>query len=432
MPQQRAVRRYMPLLLVVCCAAAVLQAQTKRRIGLSDLPAAWPAIASEEAVGQIEQRSARRLREGENEHLIAYVLQSSQFTTEPRIEPGVSALEFFRDGQAAQQLPASVARRMDAFLKAKPHRSGDPRLAYFQKLAAAGGKAYLESEYVRTMRFLYEKERGQQQSRPPAGLYQERGYATDTQIEANFAVWTAMSVLKSLDSTFHADRILIVGPGLDLAPRTGLLDFFPPQSYQPLAAADAALSLGLTNRERLHVHSVDINPLAVEFFNEFPRRSERKLNLVSGLKRDQLSADFQDYFQQLGKSIGTVLPLDLPPALVAHFGKTIAVRKDVAGMLTADEMNILTERYDPSPGYDLIVATNILVYFTDEELRLALANIAAMLRRGGYFVHNEPRPAVEAMGRDLGLAAIQARTIRLSAGSYKPLLDSFVIQQLKR
>jgi hypothetical protein len=126
------------------------------------------------------------------------------------------------------------------------------------------------------------------------------------------------------------------------------------------------------------------------------------------------------------------LPLNLPPALAAHFGKAIAVRQDVAGTMTADKMNILTERYDPSPGYDLIVATNILVYFNGEELRLALANIAAMLRRGGYFVHNEPRPAVEAIGQDLGLAAIQARTIRLSAGSYKPLLDSFVIQQLKR
>ena len=93
-------------------------------------------------------------------------------------------------------------------------------------MAGRGKQPYLVAEYARTMRFLYEKESGQQSDHPPADLYQERGFATDTQMEANFSVWTALSVLKALEPKPAVQRILIVGPGLDLAPRTSLLDLF--------------------------------------------------------------------------------------------------------------------------------------------------------------------------------------------------------------
>jgi len=101
----------------------------------------------------------------------------------------------------------------------------------------------------------------------------------------------------------------------------------------------------------------------------------------------------------------------------------------LARNVTAAEMNILTERYDPSPGYDLVVATNILVYFNQQELRLALANICSTLRPGGYLVHNELRPEVESIARELNLAPVQARTIQMSAGAGKPLLDGIVIHR---
>ncbi len=42
--------------------------------------------------------------------------------------------------------------------------------------------------------------------------------------------------------------------------------------------------------------------------------------------------------------------------------------------------------------FDLVIATNILPYFDDGELMLAMSNIAAMLAPGGVFLHNEGRP----------------------------------------
>ena len=51
----------------------------------------------------------------------------------------------------------------------------------------------------------------------------------------------------------------------------------------------------------------------------------------------------------------------------------------------------MLERLAPLPDderFDLIVATNILVYYGVFEQSLALANIAAMLRPGGFLLSN--------------------------------------------
>ncbi len=429
---------------ILCLSIGVLSAQTKRRVRAADLPRSWTgsAVEFDRFIVEIARRTQERLREGEKDHLVAYILQSSQFTSEPRIEPALSAMEFVRAMAPAQRagylacretpvdrVPASASQRMDAFLQARPRAGDDERIPYFQSLVAGRGKPYLMAAYAHTMRFLYKKEAGREPAHPPTDLYQERGYAADTQVEANFPVWTALSVLKSLEPSLAIHRVLIVGPGLDIAPRTGLLDVFPPQSYQPFAVADALLSLGLTGTDSLQIHCVDVNPLVVRFLEGFPRRRNMTLNLISGLRRDQLSSDFQEYFRNLGRKIGRESPLDVPEALASHLTKSLTVRQEVARSITAGEMNILTERYDPSPAYDLVVATNVLVYFNDRELRLALANIHSMLRPGGYLMHNELRPEVESLGRELALMPLQGRTIRISSGVQKPLLDSFAIQR---
>jgi hypothetical protein len=432
--------------LMLCLCVWPVHGQSIRRVRATDLPASWwsrPTAEFDHFVAEIEQRTRERLREGENDHLVAYVLQSSQFTSEPKIEPGLSAMEFVGGMRLEQRLdylagraktppghiPGDVSRRIDAFLQMRPPANGDGRIAYFQDLVAGRGRPYIIAEYERTMRFLYEKESGQRSNHPPADLYQERGYATDTQIETNFPVWTAISVLKALEPKLATDRILIVGPGLDLAPRTGFIDLFPPQSYEPFAIADAVLESGLSTVDRLRIHSVDINPLVVSFFDGFPRRSRKMLSLASGLRRDQISGDVQAYFGQLGRRIGYESTLKLPGPLASHLSKSVLVRQDIADRLTAGEMNIVTERYDPSPEYDLVVATNVLVYFSDEELRLALANICSMLRPGGYLVHNELRPQLESLSGELSLAPVQARSIQISAGTGRPLLDAFVIHR---
>jgi hypothetical protein len=289
------------------------------------------------------------------------------------------------------------------------------------------------------MKFLYQKEFlaknvGASKKGPYlALLYQDRGHSTDTRIEPSFAVWTALSVLKRLKPSLQLNRVLIVGPGLDFAPRTDLVDLVPPQSYQPFAVADALLSLDLTTADRFEIHSVDINDKVVQFFRRFPKRDIRKLTILSSYpktRRSKLSRDFQIYFARLGKHIGAQVPVQgLPARQSVYLQKSLLVRRDVADRITAEKLNIITERHDPSPQYDLIVVTNVFLYFNQTELRLALSNIRSMLRKDGYLVHNEFRPELESLGITLGLEPIQARTLRLSAGDDRPLLDGFVIHK---
>src|SRR5206468_9948026 len=125
----------------------------------------------------------------------------------------------------------------------------------------------LVREYSRVMRFLYRKEflsRGlpDPQAREDflAGLYRERGHSTDTQVEANFGVHTALGVIRALGEPGPLDHVLVVGPGLDFTPRTDLQDLFEPASYQPFAVADAMLSLGLSTPQRMRIHYVDTRP----------------------------------------------------------------------------------------------------------------------------------------------------------------------------
>ena len=59
------------------------------------------------------------------------------------------------------------------------------------------------------------------------------------------------------------------------------------------------------------------------------------------------------------------------------------------------------------------------------ELALALTNVAAMLRPGGVFLHNEPRPVIGELSTALGMPFVQSRyaTIATVAGA-QPLSDS--------
>jgi hypothetical protein len=357
-------------------------------------------------IRQIEAQTEQREREGENDHLIYYILQSRQFTKAAPIEPALSAKAFVDSGGLAPV----VLRRFGDFLAA---RIAGERLTYLRRLIPASAPMlFLKTEYARAMRSLYAKE-----FENDPNFYQSRGYSTDTQVPANYAVWTALSALRRRNPEVMVNRVLVVGPGLDFAPRTSLDDRYPPQSYQPFAVADALLSLGLSTNPQ--IHCVDINGRVIDFFHNFPRRNPPILYLFS----PPGDPDYLEYFENLGQAIGAAHrngPLD----------KQIRVRKGIAASITAEKLNVITRRpADSTASYDLAVATNVLVYFNDAELVLALSNISSQLADGGYFLHNEVRPAMEAYAQAAGLTLVENRTLRVAMGARTPLYDAFSLLQ---
>jgi SAM-dependent methyltransferase len=92
----------------------------------------------------------------------------------------------------------------------------------------------------------------------------------------------------------------------------------------------------------------------------------------------------------------------------------VTVSGKIAAVLSAAPLDVVIEHLDV-PAFDLIVATNILPYFDDVELMLAMSNVNRMLVPGGVFLHNEPRAALGAITDALGLPYEQSRRVVIAA-----------------
>ena len=423
-------------------AAAVSIAAAARSITWTDLPPAIQARFEKSGltpstfdgrVGALAREARSRVRDGDMEHLIYYVLQSTHFTRLPPIEPALSARTILERGKivAPDLFPTpAVEARFAAFLKAVDSSDRDPRLHYFRALLAdvSGGRdrrEFLAGQYMRVMLFLQQKEfLGRGRPEFIARLYQRRGLSTDTAVEAGYSVHAGLGVLKGLDPSRRIRRVLIVGPGIDLAPRTAMLESGPPQSYQPWAVIDALVGLGLSTLDDLEVVGGDINPRVVDHLRE-ARQAPPRLRLVTGLGENAavaFSQDYRGYFASLGRAVGSIRPGVKAPA--GHLAKTVTVSKKAAAVLRAEPLNIVTERLD-GETFDLVIATNILPYFDEKELLLALSNISAMLSSGGVLLHNELRPGVPEDAAAAGMPVEQSRQVIVATvKDAPPLVDT--------
>ena len=412
------------------------------------------ASAFGEYIQRIEAETGRRVAEGEREHLIHYALQSTRFTDRPPIEPALSARRFVErlsdDERAhllrdpsyrprAGWLPAERARVAD-LLGALRKESADARLAYFRTLlpwneprAAIDG---LYADYVRVAIFLYRKEflassgSGNDVTQI-AALYESRPHSSDTQIEAGYGVYLGLGALHALDPALHVRKALVVGPGLDLAPRTDLIDAVDPQSYQPLAVADALIALSLASEGDLRVHSIDVNPRVVRAL-EASARGPLTVHLFTGIAEtpnQPFRPEYRAYVRDLGRAIGNETEAPERARADRRYHHSITVRPPVARAMTAERLNIVTERLVDEPSFDVAVATNVLAYFDDRQLALALANIASMLRPGGYLLHNESRPGLTETAARLGLPLIHTRTAILGGSPARRLYDIIWLHQ---
>jgi hypothetical protein len=403
---------------------------------------------------QQHRRTEARVREGDLDTVVYYALQSTSFTAAAPIEPALSARAFVErldedrrrrflsgDVSAAGGVPDPVRQRLDALIVALPKAAPRTRLWYIRDIvrkearSESQQRAFLAGEYMRAMRFLYEKEFVAQRSggaEAVAALYRERGLSTDTAVEAGYLVHLGLATLKALEPGRRVRRVLIVGPGLDLAPRTGLMEAGPPESYQPYSIVDSLLALGLADLDDLAVLGADVNARVVSHLDTAAKR-DVSLMLVTGVGDSatvSLQEDFRQYFKSLGTSIGALVPgPDLPSRYYGHLRKALRVHRKVSQVLSAVRLDIASERID-SALFDLVVATNVLPYLNDTQLTMAIANLSAMLGPGGVLLHNEARPLVGDLTAETGLPLRQARTgVIATVRGAGPLADGVWIHE---
>jgi SAM-dependent methyltransferase len=385
-------------------------------------------------MSDLRRRNQARMREGDRDHVVYYVLQSSSFTRLPAIEPAESAAQFV----AGHVIPATAQSRIRAFAAALKHEGSNVRLSYFRDLLSEERvdvpsiEVFLCREYERAMRFLYEKEfADQDRTRLAQGaLYQARGLSTDTSVDAGFVVYLALGALRQLEPGRQIQRALIIGPGLDLAPRTGLVETGPPQSYQPFAVMDALFRTGLADPATLRVSALDINPRVVDWLRRV-RGTAPDLLLHPGVAETEhvkLTGDYRTYFASLGETVGAVRPIRVdrgsPP-----IAKSLLLSSAVTAAVDPALADITVERLDDR--FDLIVVTNVFPYLSDPELLLALSNVVRMLKPGGVLLHNEPRPLLAEATLALGLPLIHARSAVVATVERgpSPLYDSIFMHR---
>jgi chemotaxis methyl-accepting protein methylase len=71
--------------------------------------------------------------------------------------------------------------------------------------------------------------------------------------------------------------------------------------------------------------------------------------------------------------------------------RAVRVRPSVVRRLSVLNVNIVTDRLDADP-FDLVIATNVLIYYDVLEQALALSNVESMLKPGGLLLANFSGP----------------------------------------
>jgi SAM-dependent methyltransferase len=408
------------LLVLILACAAIRAAGPVRELSWADIAPPLRQLLARHGIhqenlskrlGDIRERNRARVGEGDRDHLIYYVLQSTAFTKLPPIEPALSARELAATGK----IPATAKARIDAFMSSTKARSstkeGSARMAIFREMLARE-RVDLMKEYARAMAF----------AAPVGAQYQARGLSTDTSIDANYAVYLSLAALRRLEPDRRIRSVLIVGPGIDLAPRTGFVESHEPQSYQPFAVMDALLATGLSQRETLRVTGADINPRVVEWLTR-ARGTRPMLTIAAGIQetpRVKFSEDYREYFSVLGKAIGSERPMRDGSR---RMGKSLTLAPGVTDAIDAATADITVERLDSR--YDLAVVTNVFPYLSDSELLLAMSNIARMLSPGGILIHNEPRPVLAEALALLRMPLLQNRSgVVASVDGSAPLYDA--------
>jgi hypothetical protein len=335
-------------------AALLLSFLAVRALSWSDFTPAMQRVMIESGVSpeglprlreEIEKRNERRLREGEIEHLVNYVLHSREFTN---LEPVLAA-------RAALDTSASplIRSRVAAFVAATQNATSETLRYLGSLLPVSGREDYVNAEVQRVLRWTQEKEVGCASASNPqhciAGLFQIRGHSSDTGAQSIEVVRAALNWLGSRPMR----HILIIGPGVDIAGRTGTSSN---RSYQPQFLREIS-------PRAVSIDCVDLNPRVVQA---------------------------------------------------------------VAGACDSTaELDISVHSVDAK--YDLVIATNVLLYLNQQELLLAFANIATMVADGGSLIHNDARFEANVFGRAAGIPVVHFGSVILDASRRPVLTDRFVI-----
>jgi hypothetical protein len=376
----------------------------------AQLEALWPGwVAREDAAIRA------RVAAGDEDSIINLLLYGTTFTKQPRIsEQQLAGIVVRQRETGATTFVASpvLKGRIEDFMTAVAAPTGNERMQFARQVMERNGlNATSETGKVRVRKYLEERAavvgsavHASTLLDPNAELvdqvtiFRDRGLSSDTSILIDFGIEQALAELKAhgLLQPSMMRRVAIVGPGLDFTDKQEGHDFYPQQTIQPFAVIDSLLRLGLAASEGVQVTAFDLSPRVIGHVESARARARegRPYTLVLPRELDRRwTADLTTYWRRFGDRVGkAVEPAAPPPSAGRLEVRAVALPPAVVLSVTPRDLNVVVQRLDPLPAnqqFDLVLATNILLYYDVFEQSLAVANVATMLRPGGMFLSND-------------------------------------------
>jgi len=234
-------------------------------------------------------------------------------------------------------------------------------------------------------------------------LFRTRGLSLDSSLIPNYSVQQALAAMKArgLLEPGSVKRVAIVGPGLDFADKAVGFDFYPPQTLQPFAVLDSLARLGLApTRGDPEFVLLDISPRIIEHVTRARTRAARNIGYTLNLPLTRSTAwlpEVRAYWQSFGDRIGASAQAPASKAItdVAEL-RAVRARPSAVQRMSVLDLNIVTERLDLEP-FDLVIATNVFIYYDVFEQALAMSNVEAMLKPGAFLLANVSAPDLKSV-----------------------------------
>ena len=384
--------------------------------------AAWDAWI------RTQDREVRaRVERGVEDSISNLVIYGTSFTRLPRLEAPEAAVT------SAGELVESARARVHAATAALAHPEGNERLQFAHDFLARRGleqrgiEAFLAANLTRfamEQRGYQEKLKSASQNGDPhetlfarSTLFNQRGLSVDTSLLPNYALEDTLHVMqrKGALSERRIRNIAVIGPGLDFADKRDGYDFYPVQTIQPFAVMEAVVRLGLADAGDIRLVTFDLNPAVNAHVRHMAERARAGTPYTVHLPRDN-AADWTPqaiaYWEHFGELIGSPAASQAAPNGLSV--RAVAVQPKYASRIEALDLNVVGQVVD-GEEFDLVVATNILVYYDRFQQALAMDGIARMMRPGGVFLSNTVLPAQ----RPSALEYLGRRSVTYSvSGSY--------------
>ena len=366
-----------------------------------------------------------RLARGDEDTIINWLLFGTSFTAAPRV-----LLETSTIGEAAvvRRAAMSIGQRIEDFLRAMAAPGTDERRRFARRFLEEKGYSFgtpaevgrVREHVLEAIQHMAEEQLDLSAQVGGTGtadaatdferssrLFQARGLSLDTSLAPNFALDRSLAAMKArgLLSPGGVRRVAIVGAGLDFADKDAGFDFYPQQTVQPFAVLDSLRRLGLAPAGGdAEIVALDISPRIIDHITRARSRALAGASYTLRLPLPRNRAwlpEFRDYWKAFGDQIGVPAPVTVSRAIAAQTDvRAVRLPPATVQHLSVADLNIITQRLD-GQAFDLVIATNVLIYYDTLDQSIALANIDAMLGSAGFLLTNTELPVTGASSMEL-------------------------------